>query len=779
MKSKLLAVLVVGLITSFFGASTSRADLATGLVAYYPFNGNANDASAYGVNGAANNGASYTTGVNGQAVHFDGVNDYVNIPAHSSRSFHANSFSVVFWFRTTEQDFGYMLDSRSSSPERGYSMIIHTSGPGVVWAPQNDSEVYPGPSVGPKNNSYQDGNWHMVAGLREPSSIAIFLDGALVERKPIPANLNVDAAFPIYVGKRFYTYNQAESYTGDLDELRIYNRVLSASEIQQLYLGGGGSVLSVGNAQAKQRPGTKLVDILYDLISPQGNPVAVSITVSTNNGASFNLPATSFSPANGSSVTPGNSRQATWNAGADWNNQFSSQVKFRVTASGAAPADSAAVTVDTRDGSRPVVQEVKSAYCDGMKHAYFLNGVSLPLEFEVVPNWNGKTPGSIQFIGPWGTHTQSGTQTKRTYNVGTDFGVGNHLTVKLVADDGTESWQQQVNLDVINPPPLFSASDLVFQQGKYVVQTDSHWQLVNEGSSTLPKDDSGKDIPGCTGKPLSFASTLALGGEIPTDGTWGSRLALAKSLPNFDLLGIEVKPSVSGGVQGSIGPQGWSVEGFVGMNFKIAVETPPFPLIPAPPIYGKWSLHLDQAIEGHVVYDPAKGLYPSGKFPGDLYLDFVAGLGINKVISVEAFVGGGPYWQFQWPQLPVLDKWGVKIHGGIRYLVFIYKGEWSLEYTLIGRAGQSPLQILGAGPAFGQRPPLSEFTLMSRDYLKARPRPLPAGGQGPEPLDLDSASESSITNNIFPYTQPQLGVAGTNRLIVWIADAGLARSDEN
>jgi len=49
------------LITHFFGApSPLYADLSTGLVAYYPFNGNANDVSGHGNNGAVN-GATLST----------------------------------------------------------------------------------------------------------------------------------------------------------------------------------------------------------------------------------------------------------------------------------------------------------------------------------------------------------------------------------------------------------------------------------------------------------------------------------------------------------------------------------------------------------------------------------------------------------------------------------------------------------------------------------------------------------------------------------------------
>jgi sulfatase modifying factor 1 len=89
----------------------------------------------------------------------------------------------------------------------------------------------------------------------------------------------------------------------------------------------------VSNVRASQRPGTQLVDIYYDLADPDSASVAVTVLVSTNGGASYTLPATSFSGSGwGNAVTPGSNKQITWNAGADWSGHYSANVRFRVTA---------------------------------------------------------------------------------------------------------------------------------------------------------------------------------------------------------------------------------------------------------------------------------------------------------------------------------------------------------------------------------------------------------------------------------------------------------------
>jgi formylglycine-generating enzyme required for sulfatase activity len=93
----------------------------------------------------------------------------------------------------------------------------------------------------------------------------------------------------------------------------------------------------VSNVRASQRAGTKLVDIYYDLSDSDSGSLYVSIAVSVNDGATYDLPAASFSDGGGTKsigggVSPGYNRWIVWNAGADWNGQFSSIVKFRVTA---------------------------------------------------------------------------------------------------------------------------------------------------------------------------------------------------------------------------------------------------------------------------------------------------------------------------------------------------------------------------------------------------------------------------------------------------------------
>jgi formylglycine-generating enzyme required for sulfatase activity len=98
----------------------------------------------------------------------------------------------------------------------------------------------------------------------------------------------------------------------------------------------------VSNLNAVQRAGTKLVDITYDLAADAA--VAVSLQISGDGGATFVVPAISVTGAVGVGVSTGTGKALTWDAGADWNGQFSSQVRVRLFAGdAAAPAGFASV----------------------------------------------------------------------------------------------------------------------------------------------------------------------------------------------------------------------------------------------------------------------------------------------------------------------------------------------------------------------------------------------------------------------------------------------------
>lgn len=94
----------------------------------------------------------------------------------------------------------------------------------------------------------------------------------------------------------------------------------------------------VSNVRAAQRTGTHFVDILYDVFSDDNRPLTVTVLVSDDAGATWGVPASTFTGAHGPGVLPGLNREIVWHAGLDWPGHWTSQCRVRVIADdGAAP----------------------------------------------------------------------------------------------------------------------------------------------------------------------------------------------------------------------------------------------------------------------------------------------------------------------------------------------------------------------------------------------------------------------------------------------------------
>ena len=92
-------------------------------------------------------------------------------------------------------------------------------------------------------------------------------------------------------------------------------------------------VPKVSNIRASQRADTKLVDILYDVEDAENDKLTIRIEISSDGGNRYNVPARTFEGAVGGNIDPGKNKKITWNAGLDWDGEFSDKMRVRITAS--------------------------------------------------------------------------------------------------------------------------------------------------------------------------------------------------------------------------------------------------------------------------------------------------------------------------------------------------------------------------------------------------------------------------------------------------------------
>ena len=150
--------------------------------------------------------------------------------------------------------------------------------------------------------------------------------------------------------------------------------------------------LAASNVRPAQRAGSKLVDIDYD-VTGTTSPVTVALQISADGGSTWAVPATTLSGAFGNSVTAGSNLRITWDAGTDWNQQLSSQTKFRLTVTKVVPTGFALIPAgsftmgDALDGGGDAPTVTVSAF-------YIAKNLVTKADWDTVRTWatsNGYT----------------------------------------------------------------------------------------------------------------------------------------------------------------------------------------------------------------------------------------------------------------------------------------------------------------------------------------------------------------------------------------------------
>jgi hypothetical protein len=188
----------------------------------------ARDASQYANNGTLINGTSWTSGRYGNAVQFDGVNDYVNCGNGSSLS-GMNQLTVEGWVRYYGGGWQKIIGKGNTSGGGGdFSYIVGTVDDVVRYGVKNVSGSYQ--SFNGRIN-VSAGVWHHLAMTYDGTQIKGYVDGVLDDNQSLTGRVREEAA-PLTVGAFLTRYYEAgELFNGTIDEVRILNRALNASEV--------------------------------------------------------------------------------------------------------------------------------------------------------------------------------------------------------------------------------------------------------------------------------------------------------------------------------------------------------------------------------------------------------------------------------------------------------------------------------------------------------------------------------------------------------------------
>ena len=224
--------------------NTSCATPPSGLVAWWPANGDASDVIG-GINGVLKNGAGYTSGEAGQAFSFGG--NHEGVVLGSAAALQLQDFTLEAWIRRASAD---QVTSDPTSYAGGAALFAFGS-QGYAFGFNNNGTL--GLSKIDVNGvsstaAVTDTNLHYVAVTKSGSSVVFFVDGAA--SPAVSYNEQFVFTTPAAIGVRADTVdgNNNASFLGSIDELAVYNRALTAQEVQTIYdSGSAGKCTQVPN----------------------------------------------------------------------------------------------------------------------------------------------------------------------------------------------------------------------------------------------------------------------------------------------------------------------------------------------------------------------------------------------------------------------------------------------------------------------------------------------------------------------------------------------------
>ena len=214
--------------------ASSAPGTCIGMLAWWPFNGDAKDKSGNGID-ATVSGASLTNGVNGSANGAYQLGDtaqYINVGSPASFSTVPSAFTYSIWVaRTGTSTTQWPMVMGASDTHRDFGIRTNSFGASAYFewglSPYDGSTFTGSGSTGSLSNLNE---WHHAVVTFDGSTILMYWDGALKYTRTSMTLRPTMASFSIGTS--------SSGLAGKVDDARVYNRALSASEVRAMFDGG-------------------------------------------------------------------------------------------------------------------------------------------------------------------------------------------------------------------------------------------------------------------------------------------------------------------------------------------------------------------------------------------------------------------------------------------------------------------------------------------------------------------------------------------------------------
>ncbi len=227
MKSLELVCLII--FAAAFCALSARAEgIEDGLVGYWKFNEGegdaAGDSSGMNNHGLLFGDIDWVEGKFGGALEFTIAQSCVKIE-HSESVDLKEQVTIALWARPeeTQPSWGKLLCKQKTD---GYPYVLQYDDSNRI-----KGAVYLESEIGIKTDNFDE--WGHLALVFDGTTLILYKDGEEAARKPASGELITNEE-PVTIGSR---WESGQSFTGAIDDVRLYNRALSQDEIKQVMQG--------------------------------------------------------------------------------------------------------------------------------------------------------------------------------------------------------------------------------------------------------------------------------------------------------------------------------------------------------------------------------------------------------------------------------------------------------------------------------------------------------------------------------------------------------------
>ncbi|NQV36070.1 MAG: discoidin domain-containing protein [Phycisphaeraceae bacterium] len=196
---------------------------ASHLVGYYALDGNVRDDSGQGNHGVENGAPIYDAGVTGQAIHLNGIDDFVGLGVPTQWPSGAAPRTLCAWAQTFSIEPGWRIIAGYGSPSGSQACALVMNGTALYASGYgNDMSLA---------NFWDTDEWHHVGLTYDGTTVRMYADGMEVASEDKNWNTVISVA---RIGRQVNEAN--EFWDGRVDEVRLYDQVLSLAEMA--WLGG-------------------------------------------------------------------------------------------------------------------------------------------------------------------------------------------------------------------------------------------------------------------------------------------------------------------------------------------------------------------------------------------------------------------------------------------------------------------------------------------------------------------------------------------------------------